>query len=386
MPPTFSASALRFRAPLDPLRANEVFAVDATTAQLCLRPTAPGAVLQIAGQQLLVEPTSGVAVLHVEGLHPNTTYVAQLQASSGETLDQLSFRTRPPLTGAVTKFATISDVHLGTTEFGGHRSINEPESTDPPFALRCAAAAIAEAIEWGAEALLIKGDLTDTGAAEDWDLAHRLLDDLPVPIVATWGNHDVWKTRDVDPQDVKDEFSFSTNPVTILDLDRVRLVMADTSIANRGHGDLYQHRDKLVAAAQIDAPVFLGIHHNIMRTPMPWFWPPGITPRNAIPVLDALGKANRNIFISSGHTHRNRRHSLGPKGAITFTEVSATADYPGVWAGYEVTDVVMRQTVRRIASPDALIWSERVRGALGGVWPRWSSGSLDDRCVDMGVE
>lgn len=379
-------SRIRVRAPLSGLHDNEVFAVDATSVQLCLRPTTNRSWLQIAGRRIELNPTLGVAVITVADLHPNTNYVATLEDEHGETSAQLSFRTRRSLAGDVTKFATISDVHLGTYEFGGHRSINESETTDPPFSLRCARAAIAEAIEWGAEALLIKGDLTDTGARSDWELAHRLLDDVPIPIVATWGNHDVWKSREVEPTDIGPEFSFSSGHVTTTDLAGIRLIMADTSIADRGHGDLDQHKDQILDLANVDGPVFLGIHHNIMRSTVPWFWPPGVPPRNAAPLLSELPRVNPNVFISSGHTHRNRRHSVGPTGAITFTEVAATADYPGVWAGYEVSGETVRQTVRRIASPDALSWSERVRGALGGVWPRWAQGTLDDRCVDLSIK
>ena len=131
--------------------------------------------------------------------------------------------------------------------------------------------------------------------------------------------------------------------------------------------------------------MYLGIHHNIMRTPKPWFIPYGVPSTNAAPFLAALPEANRNVFISAGHTHRNRRHSLGARGDITFTEVSATADYPGAWAGYEVSENVIRQTVQRTAAASALEWSEHVRGAVGGIWPRWAQGRLDDRCVDMRI-
>ena len=169
------------------------------------------------------------------------------------------------------------------------------------------------------------------------------------------------------------------------DLDNIRIILADTSIPDRGRGDLDQHREELFELMATDRPVFLGIHHNIMRTPKPWFLPYGVPSNNAATFLDALPAVNRNVFISSGHTHRNRRHFLGNRGEITFTEVSATSDYPGVWAGYEVSDQVVRQTVRRTAVPNALEWSEYARGALLGVWPRWAQGLLDDRSVDMAI-
>lgn len=380
-----SGSARALRSPFSKLHEQEVFAVEAERVQLCIRANSPEVTVDVAGQRVTATTKLGVAVVAVEGLHPNTTYTASLETVDGNQFGQLSFTTRPPLLGSTRKFATISDVHLGATEFGGQPSITEPEGTYPPFALRCAKAAVDEAIAWGAEVLVIKGDLTDTGANDDWELAHDLLDDLTIPVMATWGNHDVWKTREVDPSDVEGTFTFDSSPVTSADLGPLRIVLADTSIPNRGHGDLARHSDRMLAECDTGGPVFLGIHHNIMRTPLPWFWPAGIPSTNARPVLSELAKVNPNTFISAGHTHRNRRHGLGPDGGLTFTEVSATADYPGAWAGYEVSADIIRQTVKRTAAPEAVGWSERHRSALKGVWARWAQGRLDDRCVDMPI-
>ncbi len=374
---------IRVRAPFSSLEEHEVFAVESTRAQVCIRTGSSRAVLRIAGQVIEVEPTHGVAVFWVEGLHPNTTYVAYVEDRLGTDLGRISLRTRPLITGATTKFATISDIHLGLHDFANQRSMSEDEDTDLPFALRCAAAAIREAIEWGAEVLVIKGDLVDTGATEEWELAHQLLDDLPIPVIATWGNHDVWSTREVEPTAMASSFGLDPGPIVTVDLDNVRIIVADTSIPGRGQGDLEQHRDVIVQKAKGDTPVFLGIHHNIMRSPLPWFIPVGIPMANAAPTVEALEATNPNVFISSGHTHRNRKHALGKRGRLTFTEVAATADYPGVWAGYEVSGEMIRQTVRRTAAPEALEWSEHVRGALAGIWPRWAQGQLGDRCVDM---
>ncbi len=376
---------LRVRPPFSSLHAHEVFAVEHDRVQLCVRPGIGRAVVRLAGQVIEAETVAGVAVFWVDGLFPNTTYIAQIDTPAGASLGSLTFRTKSPLAGRTTKFATISDVHLGLHDFTSISSISEPKNTESPFALRCATAAIREAIDWGAELLLIKGDLTDGGKADEWDLAHSLLDDLPIPVMVTWGNHDVWKDRDVEPQDIAASFGLDPGPIVTTDLDNIRIILADTSIPDRGRGDLDQHREELFELMATDRPVFLGIHHNIMRTPKPWFLPYGVPSNNAATFLDALPAVNRNVFISSGHTHRNRRHFLGNRGEITFTEVSATSDYPGVWAGYEVSDQVVRQTVRRTAVPNALEWSEYARGALLGVWPRWAQGLLDDRSVDMAI-
>jgi hypothetical protein len=82
------------------------------------------------------------------------------------------------------------------------------------------------------------------------------------------------------------------------------------------------------------------------------------------------------VLITSGHTHRHRRHDLG---GIVATEVGSTKDYPGTWAGYAVHEGGIRQVVRRIESPDCVAWLERTRAAALGRWGRWSPGELADR-------
>lgn len=371
---------MRITPPFTPLTNNELFAADERSAQLVVRATTDDVVIDIDGRQFVSPTTHGAAVVEVAGLAPDTGYTAVLSDSDGRSLGELTFRTRPRLGEVIARFATVSDVHLGAAEFGPAKRIQDDDPT--PHTLRCGRAAVAECAAWGAELLLVKGDLTDTGVRDEWVLAQQMLANAPIPFRVTPGNHDQWKTRELDPGEGASMLGVSADPVQTVELDGVRLVLADTSKPNKGTGDMARMRNDLVEAATTDTPTFIGIHHNIQRLPIPWFWPPGTPSTNAMPVVDALAAANPSLFLSSGHTHRNRAHHLGPDGRVTYTEVSATADYPGVWAGYEVTERSIRQTVRRIASPEAVSWTESTRAALAGVWPRWSQGQLSDRCVD----
>ncbi len=374
-----SRSRVRFTAPFTALADQEVFAVDERSAQLILRASTDSVSVDIAGQHIVAATTLGAAVIEVEGLSAETEYEAVLSDGDGRSLGELHLRTAPSFGPVLARFATISDVHLGAAKFGPSRSITDDH--DVPYALRCGRAALAEAAAWGAEVMLVKGDLTDTGVVSEWDLAQKMFADTSLPYLFTPGNHDQWKTRELDPTDGAKLLGVPSDAVQVHDLAGARLILGDTSKPGQGSGDLARLRDELLDAATIDSLVFLGLHHNIQRAPLPWFWPPGTPSTNAMPVVNELAKANRLLFISSGHTHRNRRHSLGPNG-VTFTEVGSTADYPGVWAGYEVTGSSIRQTVRRIAAPEAISWTEATRAAIRGVWPRWSQGALDDRCVD----
>ena len=373
---------IQLRPPFSSLADNEVFAVDATGAQITVRRpnVAVGVIdVRVEDRVIPIELANGVGIATIEGLTPDAPFEIAVLGPDGNVAERLAGTSRPALTNP-TKIATISDVHLGADGFGPARKILD--QSELPYALRCGRSAVDEALAWGAEALIIKGDLTDTGARDEWLLAERLLEGVDVPVLITSGNHDVWGTREVMPTEGAESIGRTFDDVQTLDVGPLRIVLVDTSLPGRGWGDLGRHHRRVVDAVDAERPTLLCLHHHVQRLPAPWFWPPGISPNNATPVLEAVVHKNPFVFLTSGHTHRNRRHQL-LDGNLTFTEVSATSDYPGVWAGYEVTGDVIRQTVRRIAAPEATLWTEATRAALGTVWPRWSQGRLDDRCVDV---
>lgn len=372
----------QIRPPFSSLTDNEIFAVDATSAQIAVRrPHQREGMVQVRVEDRVIpiEIRNGVGISTIHGLTPEAPFEIAVLGPQGDVVERLRGTCAPALPNPV-KVATISDVHLGAEGFGPARKIRDEATV--PYALRCGRSAIEEALAWGAEALIIKGDLTDTGARAEWQLADTLLSGIAVPILITSGNHDVWGTREVMPAEGTASIGQSFDDVQVLDVGPLRIVLVDTSLPGRGWGDLGRHEHQIVAAVAEEQPTLLCLHHHVQRLPAPWFWPPGISPKNAAPVLQAVWDKNPFVLVTSGHTHRNRRHQL-LNGKVTFTEVSATSDYPGVWAGYEVTGEVIRQTVRRIAAPEATLWTEATRAALGSVWPRWSQGRLYDRCVDV---
>lgn len=369
------------RPPLTPLDDFEAFAVDSSSIQLSIRGLRQSATVEVDDRVFAVDPADGVVVLEVDGLAASTRYDVVLRNAGGDHR-RIEVSTRADIGVATTRIATISDVHLGLEEFGLVRKLRH--DGQHPYALHGALAAIGEAEEWGAELLVIKGDLCESGTRDEWDMAAELIEAATIPVVAIPGNHEVLGEEEMTPAEGFARCGLDFEPVQIVDREGVRLVAADTSIPGRGAGTLRRVADGVLeAAGASDRPVLLAIHHNVERLPVPWFWPPGIPAVTARGFLDRLSLVEQPVFMTSGHTHRNRRHHLGRDGALLFTEVSATSDYPGVWAGYEVTPTAIRQTVRRIADPDVVRWTERTRRAVGGIWPRWSQGRLDDRCVDL---
>lgn len=360
----------------------EPFAVDATSAQITIRSRVSAATVCFDDQRVEVDLTEGAGAITISDLRPNEQTAVKVKY--GDQVENLVVTT-PVSTGPMrARFATISDLHLGLDGFGLVKHLRfDGEPGGMPYPYRCAEAAIDEAIAWGAELLIIKGDLTDKGATRQWRMVAELLGNLPIPVMVTPGNHDASSRAEVDAATAVQRLGLNADPVQVRDLDGVRICVADTTIAGSGHGSVRPITAAVIEAATTDTPVFLGVHHNIEHIPVPWFWPPGISSIDAKPLLSGLAAANPNVLISSGHSHRNRVHRLGPGGRIVATEVSSTSDYPAVWAGYEVSDTMIRQTVRRIARPDVYAWAETTRRAVGGVWPHWSQGRLDDRCVDL---
>jgi Icc protein len=59
-------------------------------------------------------------------------------------------------------------------------------------------------------------------------------------------------------------------------------------------------------------------------------------------------------------------------------------DYPGAWAEYRVYEGGYTQVTRRVASPEAMAWTEKTRSMFAGLYRDYALGSLSDRCLSVG--
>lgn len=159
----------------------------------------------------------------------------------------------------------------------------------------------------------------------------------------------------------------------------MRLVLGHSPVVGSHAGRLDpDHLDALEKlAAGTDQPVMVILHHPPRLLPVPTSYPPGIDWRDSAELTRRLKGANPSVVVIAGHTHRNRRYRVR---GVDVVEVGSTKDYPGQWAGYSVYEGGVRQVVRRVASPDVIAWTEMTGRALGGVWRRWSPGTLSPRC------
>lgn len=360
-----------------------VWAVEDTSVQLTWGSLPAGPVRVSANDGLSVaeiDHPGGPGGLDVSGLSPGTSYRLTVEAGGAHHTCEATTSTPPP-GDALFRFATISDLHLGSDHFGASKRLKDRSDHPEPFALRSADDAIRAALRWGAEHVIIKGDAAHHGRAEDFALLGQLVDRFPdLPMSLLPGNHDT-DLRDMPlPATVGDRALPYEPHVSHIDVDGIRLVLGDTTITGEGPGTLAQVGDDLLtAAAESPGPgVLMAVHQQLQTSDPNRYWPPGIPSSESESFLDRLDQARPGAVVTSGHTHRNRsrRH-----GSLLVTEVAATHHWPGVWAGYVVHEGGIRQVVRRIVGPNIVEWHEYSKNAVGSLWGRYAPGRLEQRCI-----
>ncbi len=358
----------------------QVWAVEDTRLQLAWGNLPAGPVTARAcDAEVVIDHRGGPGALDLDHLPADRAITVELLWDGGST--SLRTRTLPTPPGALlSRFATISDMHLGAVRWGALKTMRDTSGHPVPHPYRCAEAAIAEAVAWGAELLLIKGDTAQHESDRDFEELARLVDAFPdLPMMLIPGNHDVDGRSGTIPLTVGQRAVPFVRRVDHLDIAGARLVVADTTVPGRGWGTLARVCDGVVErAASADRPVFVAIHQQLQPTRLPRQWPIGIAAPASTDFLSRLDQLSRPVTVTSGHTHRNRSRTHGD---VLVTEVGSTKDWPGVWAGYAVHEGGIRQVVRRIAAPAAISWTEYSRGALRGLWGMWSPGRLDERCI-----
>jgi predicted phosphodiesterase len=381
-----------------------VFAVEDTSVQLTWPALpAPRVKIDIGGRQAEVEAGpqamihiarqiprplqvaggfGGPGALTIAGLAPATRYEVTLSGAGVPSSTVAHFTTLacPPGTPRL-RVATLNDIHIGEGTFGVFGTMEDPSplpAGTEPHAMRAARAALAEAVAWGAEVVIVKGDLTRTSEDAEFHEVGRLFASSPIPVMAVLGNHDVHPGSDGPGVLATHGLSVATEAVAT-DLPGLRVVLghSPSPVTKRGIVEDDQRRRVVQLAGAAEGAALVVFHHQPHGTPLSRCYPPGIDRRSATDLLDALAEANPATLVTAGHTHRHRARRHGP---LIITETGSPKDYPGTWTGYAISDGGIRQVVRRVAAPDVIRWTEVTGRAMGGVWRRWSPGTLDERC------
>jgi hypothetical protein len=328
--------------------------------------------------------TSGpIHVAHVAGLEPDTEYRLVVDGVEPDRWLPATVRTlvRPP--GALrATVATANDVHFGETRCGATGDVAtdaigpilSSEPGEPPYPETMNRGAVAEIAAIDPDALVVKGDLTDTGRPEeyaDFLSVYGALGDLMHHVR---GNHDAM--RDVTLGVESAPYAVSLPGVTLAVLDTT----APGHVGGQLPPDQVEWLDELARGAT-DLVLVFG-HHPVWnldttRTVDPHY---AIARDDTVALLELVQRRESIAGYFAGHTHTNRVRHYERARNVPCVEVACTKDYPGAWAEYRVYEGGYTQVMRRISSPDALRWSEKCRAMIQGIYRDLVLGRIGDRC------
>ncbi len=306
----------------------------------------------------------GVRVLRHEDLDPDTEYER----------DGVAFRTLPRPSGErLATVAAVNDLHFGETVCGVMAGVDmgpplRVEPGEPPYPETMSRAAASEIAACQPDAVVVKGDLTSSGTAEEFAAFLDCFGSFGDRLHWVRGNHDA-----------RHDGPIEARPVAEVVLPGVVLALLDTALVGRPGGaldpDQLEWLDDLGQRA--DRPVLVFGHHPLADLARDSF---GLSPQDSERLVSVVARRPSLLGYFAGHTHRNRVRRLDATGEVPWVEVAATKDFPGGWAEYRVFEGGVLQVFHRISTPEALRWSERTRAMFGGLYPAYSFGTIEERC------
>ncbi len=273
-------------------------------------------------------------------------------------------------------FGEVECGRLGIAEEIGPIFSVEPGETPYPEVMNNGA--IDEMIVLAPDAVLVKGDLTDRGTEEEYEDFRTAYDRLGTRMHHIRGNHDAMISTTMAPR----------GPLS--DRARRRHARGDrhgrsrAPIAARSTPTQLAWLDELAAESPVPVLVF-GHHHP---------WDPasnernatyfGINPDDSEALCAVIARREAIAGYFAGHTHRTRTRHFASARNVPIVEIACVKDYPGAWAEYRVYEGGYTQVTRRVASPDAMAWTEKTRGMFAGLYRDYALGGLADRCFTQG--
>lgn len=308
-----------------------------------------------------------------------STRYRDLEPDRAYTLDGVDVRTLPRRGQRLATIATVNDVHFGETVCGviAGSDVGPTFSVDDaggPYPEIMNTGAIGEIVDLDPELVVAKGDLTSRGSEHEYRTFLDFYGEaFGQRLLHVRGNHDSYHGAE-----------FASWPMQERRLDGVTVALLDTARTGRTNGSLSDDQiewlDELGSRA--DRPVLVFGHHHVWQEGVdprtPDFF--GIVPDDTEALMAVFARRNRLVGYFCGHTHRNRVVRSEMTGDTPFVEVACVKDFPGTWAEYRVFDGGILQVHRRIATPEAMAWSEMTRHMYEGAYAEYALGTLADRC------
>lgn len=343
----------------------------------------PGAVVATRVGDREVSTTGPHHVARVDGLSPDTEYQLEVEGASADErwLPALVRTLEQPSGRLFATIATANDVHFGETECGrtGDPATDAigpilcAESGDPPYPEVMNRAVVVEMARLDPDAVVVKGDLTDTGRPEEYEAFLGVYGELGPRMRHVRGNHDAMR----DPA-----LAIQNAPYTI-DLPGVTLAVLDTTLPGAVGGVLPSAQVGWLddVAETVTGPLLVFGHHPVWNIEAARVDPHyAIARDDSLAFVELIARRENIAGYFAGHTHSNRVVRLGGARAVPLVEVACTKDYPGAWAEYRVYEGGYTQVMRRVTEPAAFAWAERARTMIQGVYRDLVLGSVHSRC------
>ena len=326
-----------------------------------------------------VETSGKYHSVQFTGLDADTEYALRVDGVDTSELLPATIRTLPRPTGRLlATIATVNDVHFGEKECGHLGTPEElgpvftSEPGEPPYWDVMNRGAIDEMAALAPDAIIVKGDLTNLGSEDEYQLFLDAYERLGARVRHVRGNHDAMLTEQIAPGD----FSVELDGVTLAVLDTVR----PGTDRGRLTSEQLEWLDGIAGASTARVMVF-GHHHpwdpNSRERNDTYF---GINPDDSEALCAVISRHESIGGYFAGHTHRNRVRHFAQARNVPIVEVACVKDYPGAWAEYRIYEGGYTQVARRIATPDALAWTEKTRAMFAGLYRDYALGRLADRC------
>lgn len=304
--------------------------------------------------------------------------VVGLEADRDYVVGGLSFHTMGDLGEVHCVVATGNDVHFGETVCGHLEGVEgfecfEVDEGEAPYPEVMNAAVVDDVVALDPSCVVVKGDLTDDGAAEDYSAFLDTWGRVGDRLVHVRGNHDSYAGR-----------SFADWPRQSRRLDGVTVALLDTARLHRIDGALDAEQLEWLddLGRDSDQPVLVMGHHqpfDASRDAPEGFH--GLEPSSTAALLAVLRRRPALRTYLAGHTHRNRRRRLD---GVDCAEVACVKDFPGAYAEYRVCERGIAAIVHRASAPEAVAWAERTRQMFGGLYGPHALGRLSDRAYVVG--
>jgi len=313
----------------------------------------------------------------IAGLEPDTEYALDVDGAPADRWLPARVRTLArPAGRLLATIASANDVHFGETECGktgdpatdaiGPVLSVPPDATPYPELMN--GAVVDEMLALDPDVVVVKGDLTDSGRAEEYEAFLACYGRLGDRLHHVRGNHDAIR----NPQLARCGAPYA------LHLDGLVLAVLDTVVPGHVGGALPEEQRAWldeVAGGTTD-PVLVFAHHPTYNADEHY----GLSLADHRALLEVVARHENIVGYLAGHTHTNRVVRYPETGDVPFVEVACAKDYPGAWAEYRVYEGGYTQVMRRVAAPAVREWSEVGRTMIQGIYRDLVLGSIDDRC------